>query len=277
MERIDPVVRAEILRRLAVIEEPGEVRVLYAVESGSRAWGFPSRDSDYDVRFIFIRPPEWYLSIDLESRRDVIEQPIVDDIDLAGWDIRKAFRLFAKSNPPLLEWLSSPVTYTVDSEFADEFRGLVPSYYSPVASMHHYLHMARGNQREYLRGETVWVKKYFYVLRPLLAIRWLEQQRGPVPMSFTDLFATVDDDALLGAIERLRQRKIAGEELDRGPAIPEISAFVEAELGRLDEVLVPQQPPKPSLDALDLLFRRTLNRVWSPKESYMNPRPRSGR
>lgn len=99
----------------------------------------------------------------------------------------------------------------------------MPSYYSPVASMHHYLHMARGNQREYLRGETVWVKKYFYVLRPLLAIRWLEQQRGPVPMSFTDLFATVDDDALLAAIEKLRQRKIAGEELDRGPAIPERS------------------------------------------------------
>lgn len=263
MERIDPVVRTEILRRLAAIEEPGDVRILYAVESGSRAWGFPSRDSDYDVRFVFIRRPEWYLSIDLESRRDVIEKPIVDDIDLAGWDIRKAFRLFAKSNPPLLEWLSSPVTYTVDSAFVDAFRALIPAYYSPVASMHHYLHMARGNQREYLRGETVWVKKYFYVLRPLLAIRWLEQDRGPVPMLFTDLFATVDDESFLAAVEALRQRKMAGDELDRGPAIPEISAFVESELGRLDEVLVPRQPPKPSLDALDRLFRATLEHVWA--------------
>lgn len=259
---IDPAVSAEILRRLRAIEAPGDVRILYAVESGSRAWGFPSRDSDYDVRFVYVRTPDWYLSIDLESRRDVIEQPIEDDIDLAGWDIRKAFRLFAKSNPPLLEWLSSPIVYAADTPFVDALRAQVPAYYSPVASMHHYLHMARGNQREYLRGDTVRVKKYFYVLRPLLAIRWIEQERGPVPMRFTDLFATVDDEALLGAIERLRERKVSGEELDRGPAIPEIGAFVESELGRLDTVLVPKLPPKPSLDALDRLFRETLDRVW---------------
>lgn len=250
------------MRRLELIEASDEVRILYAVESGSRAWGFPSRDSDYDVRFIYIRPPNWYLSIDLESRRDVIEQPIVDDIDLSGWDIRKALRLFAKSNPPLLEWLSSPILYSADSEFVEAIRGQVSDYYSPIASMHHYLHMARGNQREYLRGDTVWVKKYFYVLRPLLAIRWLEQNRGPVPMLFADLLATLDNDLVVAAIEALRQRKIAGDELDRGPAIPEISTFVDAELGRLDEVLVPKQVPRMSLDALDSLFRTTLGRVW---------------
>lgn len=255
-------VKNEIMRRLELIEAPGDVRILYAVESGSRAWGFPSRDSDYDVRFIYIRHPNWYLSIDLESRRDVIEQPIVDEIDLSGWDIRKALRLFAKSNPPLLEWLSSPITYSVDPEFVAVLREKVTDYYSPVASMHHYLHMARGNQREYLRGDTVWVKKYFYVLRPLLAIRWLEHDRGPVPMLFADLLATVEDDSVVGAIETLRQRKIAGDELDRGPAIPEISAFVEAELGRLNEVLVPKQVPTVSLDALDSLFRTTLDRIW---------------
>lgn len=259
---IDPQVRKEIVRRLELIEAPGDVRILYAVESGSRAWGFPSRDSDYDVRFIYIRPPNWYLSIDLESRRDVIEHPIVDEIDLSGWDIRKAFRLLAKSNPPLLEWLSSPIIYSADPEFITALRGQVTDYYSPVASMHHYLHMARGNQREYLGGDTVWVKKYFYVLRPLLAIRWLEQNRGAVPMLFADLLATVDDESVVAAIETLRQRKIAGDELDRGPAIPEISAFVETELGRLNEVLIPRQMPTVSLDALDSLFRTTLKRVW---------------
>lgn len=252
----------EIMRRLELIEAPGDVRILYAVESGSRAWGFPSRDSDYDVRFIYIRPPDWYLSIDLESRRDVIEQQIVDEIDLSGWDIRKAFRLFAKSNPPLLEWLSTPIVYAADAEFVGALRERVSDYYSPVASMHHYLHMARGNQREYLRGDTVWVKKYFYVLRPLLAIRWLEQDRGPVPMPFADLLATVDDDSVVAAIETLRQRKIAGDELDRGPAIPEISAFIEAELGRLNEVLITKQITRVSLDVLDSLFRTTLERVW---------------
>jgi uncharacterized protein len=255
-------IRTEIMRRLELIEELGDVRILLAVESGSRAWGFPSRDSDYDVRFIYIRQPNWYLSIDLEARRDVIEQPIAEEIDLSGWDIRKTLRLFAKSNPPLLEWLSSPITYSVDPTFASALRERISDYYSPVASMHHYLHMARGNQRDYLRGDTVWVKKYFYVLRPLLAIRWIEQGRGPVPMLFTDLFATIDDESIVAAIESLRQRKIAGEELDRGPAIPEISAFVEAELSRLNDVLIPEPVPTVSLDALDALFRETLKRVW---------------
>jgi predicted nucleotidyltransferase len=259
---ISTAIRTEILRRLELIEAPGDVRILLAVESGSRAWGFRSRDSDYDVRFIYIRRPNWYLSIDLEGRRDVIEQPIVDEIDLSGWDIRKALRLFAKSNPPLLEWLSSPITYTVDPKFLSALRERVSDYYSPVASMHHYLHMARGNQREYLRGNTVWVKKYFYVLRPLLAIRWLEQGRGPVPMLFTDLLATIDDQSTVAAIEALRQRKIDGDELDRGPAIPEISAFVEAELARLIDVLIPEPVPTVSLDALDGLFRETLSRLW---------------
>ena len=255
-------VTTEIRHRLEMIEAPGDVRILCAVESGSRAWGFPSRDSDYDVRFIYIRAPHWYLSIDLETRRDVIEQPIVDEIDLSGWDVRKALRLFAKSNPPLLEWLSSPIFYAIDVEFVTALRSLVRDYYSPVASMHHYLHMARGNQREYLRGDTVWVKKYFYVLRPLLAIRWLEQDRGPVPMLFSDLLATIDDESVVVAIESLRQRKSNGDELDRGAAIPEISAFVEAELRRLGELLIPKQPPTVSLDALDGLFRTTLDRVW---------------
>ncbi|MBK6425906.1 MAG: nucleotidyltransferase domain-containing protein [Blastocatellia bacterium] len=206
---IDPIIRTEILRRLAAIEKPGDVRVLYAVESGSRAWGFPSRDSDYDVRFIFIRPPEWYLSIDLESRRDVIEQPIVDDIDLGGWDIRKAFRLFAKSNPPLLEWLSSPIRYTVDSEspmnFGARCRPTIRLRQSPL------LAWRAATSASTCAGETVWVKKHFYV--PASACDPVAGTAvGSVPMSFTDLFATVEDDALLAAIEN-RQRKIAGEEL----------------------------------------------------------------
>jgi hypothetical protein len=111
------------------------VRVLLAVESGSRAWGFASTDSDYDVRFIYAHPADWYLSIDLntEAKRDVIEQPIVDDLDLNGWDLRKALQLLAKSNPPLLEWLNSPIVYR-ESSFATELRELSIRFYSPAYS-----------------------------------------------------------------------------------------------------------------------------------------------
>ena len=175
----------EIKRRLAALEKSEDAAILLCVESGSRAWGFESSDSDYDVRFIYVRRPEAYLSIDLESHRDVIERPIVDEIDLSGWDIRKALKLFQKSNPPLLEWLQSPLIYVERDSFAGRLRALLPDYYSPRNCFHHYFHMARGNVREYLRGETVWRKKYFYVLRPLLALRWLELGLGPVPMECT--------------------------------------------------------------------------------------------
>jgi uncharacterized protein len=167
--KLDRSVFEEVKRRLSAVAISDEVVILLAVESGSRAWGFESTDSDYDVRFIYVHRPEFYLSIDLEMQRDVIERPISDEIDLSGWDIRKALSLFQKSNPPLLEWLQSSLVYLESFSFAGRLRGLLSTYYSPRNCFHHYFHMAKGNIREYLRGEVVWRKKYFYVLRPLLA------------------------------------------------------------------------------------------------------------
>ena len=103
--------RQIILRELANLEKEHQVKILFACESGSRAWGFPSQDSDYDVRFIYLHPQDWYLSIEVERKRDVIELPISDDLDITGWDLRKALQLFKKTNPPLLEWLGSPIIY----------------------------------------------------------------------------------------------------------------------------------------------------------------------
>jgi predicted nucleotidyltransferase len=253
---IDPAVRAEITERLRDVEATEGVRVLFAVESGSRAWGFPSRDSDYDVRFVYVHELDWYLSVDTDSRRDVIERPIIDLIDLSGWELRKALKLFAKSNPPFLEWLGSPIIYRDTPQLARELRALLPAYYASTSSLFHYLHMAKGNHREYLRGETVWVKKYFYILRPLLAVRWIEQGRGPVPMRFTDLLVTIaEHQELVQAIETLRHRKMAGDELDRGPAIPVISEFAARELARLEAQHPDRPSTAPGLEPLNRLFR----------------------
>src|SRR5580698_9021306 len=112
---------------LAQLEAERQVRVLFACESGSRAWGFASRDSDYDVRFLYVHRRDWYLSV--EARRDVIELPIAEDLDVSGWDLRKALRLLRKSNPPLLEWLKSPVVYRHDPVFAVEFGALAAEFY----------------------------------------------------------------------------------------------------------------------------------------------------
>lgn len=108
---IEQVVKEEILSRIEKAEKEHGVRVLYAVESGSRAWGFESPNSDYDIRFIYAHPKDWYVAVDLEDKRDVIEYPIVDEIDINGWDIRKALKLFSKSNPAFVEWLQSPIVY----------------------------------------------------------------------------------------------------------------------------------------------------------------------
>jgi predicted nucleotidyltransferase len=259
---IEQSTRDEIIRRLENVQQQSGVRVLYAVESGSRAWGFPSADSDYDVRFVYIRPRDWYLSVNLESRRDVIERPIVDHIDLAGWDIRKALRLFAKSNPPFLEWLSSPIVYRDELGFAEAVRDLLPRYYSPISSLYHFLRMAQGNFREFLQGPEVIVKKYFYVLRPLLAVRWIEQGRGPVPMEFARLLATVEDAELLREIETLIERKKRGDELDREPAIPPISRFIVSELDRPRSIVRPSEHTDRDLEPLSALFRRMLDRSF---------------
>jgi predicted nucleotidyltransferase len=256
-------IRAEIERRLHAVETTDAVRIVYAVESGSRAWGFESADSDWDVRFVYVRPRDWYLSVNLESRRDVIERPIVDHIDLSGWDIRKALRLFAASNPPFLEWLSSPIVYRDGLGFAAAVRSLLPRYYNPVSSLYHFLRMAQGNYREFLQGPEVIVKKYFYVLRPLLAVRWIEQGRGPVPMEFSRLLVIIEDADLLREIQTLIERKKRGDELAREPAIGPISRFIVSEIDRPRAVVRPSERSDRDLEPLSELFRSMLEAAWT--------------
>ena len=129
-----------VCKALANIESERKVRVLYACESGSRAWGFASRDSDYDVRFVYVHVRDWYVSVD--DRRDVIELPLADDLDISGWELRKALRLLKKSNPPLLEWLKSPIVYQSDPDFMAEFGELAAKFYSPRRCFAHYLHLS---------------------------------------------------------------------------------------------------------------------------------------
>ena len=247
--------RQEIERALTNIEQDFQVRVLYACESGSRAWGFASANSDYDVRFIYAHTLEWYLSI--RDRRDVIEQMLPGDLDVSGWEIRKALRLFQKSNPPMLEWLTSPIVYREDSVFMSDLRRLMDVYYSPVNCFKHYLHMAEGNIRGYLQSEEVRTKKYLYVLRPLLGCRWIEQKRGPVLMEFEKLYVTLEDPTILTAIQALVERKRAGDELESGQRDPVLAGFIEEELARL-KARPYGKGVLHATDQLDKLFRKTV-------------------
>ena len=255
--------RREILHRLDEIESTNGVQILFACESGSRAWGFASSDSDYDVRFIYIRPLTWYLSVDLEEKRDVIETPIEGIWDINGWDLRKALRLYRKSNPPLLEWLQSPIVYRENSSAASRMRDLLPSFYSPTACMYHYLHMAQGNYRGYLQGESVRTKKYFYVLRPLLGCRWIERDLGPVPMEFERL---VEESAIPTEVRDeildLLEKKRVGREIGEGPRNPILTNFIEGEFNRYEESGLERQKPETDISKLNSIFHATLKEVW---------------
>lgn len=247
---------AAIDAELAKLAAEHRVRILYACESGSRAWGFASPDSDYDVRFIYVHEPGWYLSI--TEGRDVIEQIGPEDLDFAGWDLRKALRLLRKSNPPMIEWLHSPIVYLEEQEFAADLRAAADQCYSPHNCFRHYLSMANTNLRSYLTGDTVWLKKYFYVLRPILACLWIERGLGIPPVEFDRLSDTVLDDAeVRSAVAELVERKKAALELDKGPRVEAISSCVERELERLT-ALPRHQPAEPSARQLDELFLKVL-------------------
>ncbi|WP_256758513.1 nucleotidyltransferase domain-containing protein [Cohnella sp. WQ 127256] len=257
-------IHQSILHELSRIEQQDEVQILYACESGSRAWGFPSSDSDYDVRFIYVRKPDWYLSI--FDKRDVIERPISDLLDINGWDLRKALNLFRKSNPPLLEWLQSPIAYWEKFSTIDHIRGVSPLTFSPKSCMYHYLNMAKGNYRMYLQGERVRLKKYFYVLRPILACEWIEKYESMPPIEFD---ALVEDlipkgSELKWTIRNLLERKKSGEELSDEPRIDRINEFLEQKLAYYEQSAASMKGADGKLDRqLDSLFRSSLLEAWS--------------
>lgn len=261
MDIIEENIYQQIVQRLEKVQSEEGIKILYACESGSRAWGFPSNDSDYDVRFIYIRKPEFYLSID--EGRDVVEKEITDDIDLSGWDLKKTLKLFRKSNPPLFEWLQSPIIYLKQYSIYEKLKSLLPIYYSPLSCMHHYTNMAEGNLRDYLKNEKVWLKKYFYVLRPILACKWIENNLGPVPTEFEKLVNTIiSDKSLKESINQLIEEKKGGAELSWGNRIPEISTFIEFEVDRFKKKEFNFSKNHIDTEKLNLLFRSALKEVW---------------
>ncbi|QVL32091.1 nucleotidyltransferase domain-containing protein [Telmatocola sphagniphila] len=250
----------ELIRtELEAIEEREKVRILYACESGSRMWGFASPDSDFDVRFIYVRPLDWYLAIHVENKRDVIERITSEDLDLVGWDLRKALGLLQKSNPSLLEWLYSPIVYRENLPFIDRMKELALQFFSPMASFHHYRSMGPNHNLKYLQREEVSYKKYLYPIRGILAAQWLEQGRGIVPVRFDELFdALVSEGPLRSAIlDLLRVKKTSGEK-QSGGRIAVLHEFIDSEIARLEKVVLPNAATRADVSELDQFFRETV-------------------
>lgn len=252
----------EIKKEIARLENQHDVKILYAVESGSRAWGFASTDSDWDVRYLYIHRLEWYLKID--SLKDSQEVILENDLDLSGWELKKALRLFRKSNPPLLEWLESPIVYSENYSTAEKMRQLKKRYFNPKSCMHHYFNMGRNNLIAYLDKEMVRTKKYLYVFRPFLACDWIRNEGTIPPVEFDKLVGSqLKDESVRLELEKLLERKKSGEELSTEPKNEILFGFLTRKMDEIyDYLQTLERGLVPETEALDKLFRASLEEAW---------------
>lgn len=234
----DARIVADIDAHLHRIQSEQSVRLPLVIESGSRAWGFPSPDSDYDCRFIFVRTEDDYLS--LQGKPDVIELAPNGELDLNGWDLAKALKLMLKGNAVVLEWLRSPITYQVESQFRDDMLALAEECADRQLVGRHYLHLGERQRRTYFGdGKSVALKKLFYALRPAAALRWLRVHPHAVvpPMHFPTLIAECDPPRdVEGLAEVLTARKSETRELGTGPLPQPVARFVEQEFAAAREL-----------------------------------------
>lgn len=239
MTTVSPAMRQRIAAVLDRVERDHGVRILFAVESGSRAWGFPSPDSDYDVRFVYARPRDGYLT--LAPVRDVIEIPPDAVLDVNGWDLPKALTLLAKGNAVPVEWLTSPILYRADGAALDTLRDLATRIVNRPATWHHYRSLVHTMFTGFINGRPrVKLKKYLYALRPACALVWLRTHPGgTVPMDLPALMAGIDlSPGIRDAVGVLLERKARISELGDDAPWPVLDAFIRDELER------PGLPPR---------------------------------
>lgn len=228
--------REAILTKLDEISRNEKILILFACESGSRGWKFSSVDSDYDVRFIYLRQPETYLSI--HPVRDVIELPISDQLDVLGWDFRKTLQLFQRSNSRLLEWMSSPIVYVEPHHVVQALWRLAPDYFSPSVCGKYYFQAARHYFSMAIEADRMHVKKIFYALRMLLAVNWIEKTDIVVPMNvWTSVDRLVTSAELRQAIEQLYVAKSQTSEQSEIAVDPVLQAYCEGEIHRLETIV----------------------------------------
>jgi predicted nucleotidyltransferase len=249
-------IQKEIRDNLDAIEKQYDVKILLAVESGSRAWGFASPDSDYDVRFIYVHKPEEYLRID--PMKDVIEWQLDEVLDINGWDLKKALCHFHKGNATLFEWCNSPVVYWTTPEW-QEICEVGLNYFSEKVAMYHYYGTAKSTYEGFLKGENVKYKKYVYALRPILACRYIEANKSIPPVLFDELKEQQLPEGLKEAVEKMVEIKARSGEKDLLPQVPEIIGFIETELCRIETIAKEKKDDREgNWEPLNEVFRKLL-------------------
>ena len=252
--------------QLNTVEQEHNVRVIIAIESGSRAWGFPSENSDYDVRFVYARPVDSYLSV--KPFRDTIETPLIDDpelgvpLDLGGWDIRKALQLAIKSNAVLIEWLRSPVRYMENTAASEKLLRFAESCVNLNNLVYHYNRLARNSwDRIEERESNPELKLYCYALRPALALEWVKKSGDIPPMDMHSLCSDSSlDEKLLGEIKKLLVLKSGSNEEDIVPRNDLLDEFITSALEKKVEKHKTDGTDQEILEKADQLFRNLIGK-----------------
>ena len=252
MSNIEEIIK----EKLSEVEQKHNVKIIYACESGSRAWGFASPDSDYDVRFVYVRDIRDYLRLD--SVRDVIEYELNDIYDINGWDIKKLLTLLYKSNPVIYEWADSPVVYRTTEQW-QHLRSVLSEYFSEKRMLYHYLSIAKNQLRAYFKEDKVILKKYLYALRPIFACRWILEKKSPPPTLFSKLYtgslpSEIEDDFM-----RLLEAKKHNLEKTEGERIKTLDDFIQKNLADIEALLQTKNEEYPSnWDSLNKVFLENL-------------------
>ena len=247
----------KIISKLKSIENQNQIKILYACESGSRAWGFASPDSDFDIRFIYLNRLSQYLTIG--EFKDTLNFPIgADLLDVSGWDVKKAFQLLAKSNAVLYEWFNSPIVYINNQEFSNDLKEIMPKYFCQKVSMHHYLGMTKKNFSE-IENSQIKLKKYFYMLRAILASKWIKLNNNPPPIVLKELLVLLKDNPkILEIIDSLYSLKSIHNESFFMAQIPLLNDFITREYKLNLDFANSLSRKKVDLEKLNNLFLKLL-------------------
>jgi predicted nucleotidyltransferase len=222
-----------ICNQLSQLEREYDVKILYAIESGSRAWGFASSDDDYDIRFIYAHTKEEYLSV--FKKPDVIRPQIVDEYDYEGWDLKKALNPMSSRNLTIVEWLNSSIIYKKDDYFYATISELSKLCFYPQAGIYHYFSMAQKTYQQYFHDEYVPIKKYFYVLRSILSCMWIDEHQSAPPIEITALLTQITAEYLLNEINMLLNKKKSGTAFEYVQKIPVVDTFIKNALDNFEK------------------------------------------
>ncbi|MBI5857872.1 MAG: nucleotidyltransferase domain-containing protein [Sphingobacteriales bacterium] len=246
----------EIETILNNISQQENIKILYACETGSRAWGFPSPDSDYDVRFIYMHEKDWYLS--LSQRKDTIEY-MEGELDITGWNLKKCLTLLKKSNAPLIERFQSPVEYFGDVGFKENFTKLIKNYYSPTAVFFHHYSLANKFWDELKGKDEIKLKNLFYLVRSLLSCNWIIKDKSVLPMSIDGLMNYIADDKKAKLKSLIKLKATVGEKYLH-PKEEEVFDWIKELFSYIESNKTDIGVNKTDMDLLNQFFLNMLNR-----------------